>query len=222
VKTAALIVDGALDELRGPSSAIAVESLAAPVPLSKQLHFSASFEAGAAQGAFAAKPVLGVEASVRYRFLELTLAGDVVLSSQAGYVLPEPEAANVAEDLSVTSYSVGALMSFVPRLGPGRAVVGLGPGLSFLHASATAFQQAPTTSTEPFGEVRLGYSFDLPRGFFLGARAEGRAARAATFQINGAYFGHVVPTPPEPSTDTSTTTPVWTIRGVGFVGVHFS
>ena len=154
--------------------------------------------------------------------LELTLAGDVVLSSQAGYVLPEPEAANVAGDLSVTSYSLGALVSFVPRLGPGRAVLGIGPGIAFLHASATAFEQAPTTSTEPFGAIRLGYSVDLPKGFFLGARAEGRVAHAATFQVNGAYFGHVVPTPAEPSTDTSTTTPVWTIRGVGFVGFHFS
>jgi hypothetical protein len=217
VATSALIVDGALDVLRVPTSAPRVGSLAPPVPFFKQLHLSAALGAGIEQGVFGFVPAFAVEGAVRYRYLEVTLDADIGLASQTTFTILPPEATR-SGTLSAVRGSGELGVGIAPRLGPGRLGASLAFGLSFTQASASStgiFQQQPQTATEPFGALRLGYALDLPRGLFVAVRAEERVTRAATFGVEGAEF-------PAPFGQDGVTTPVWTFQCLAFVGYHFS
>jgi hypothetical protein len=217
LQTAALIVDGALDEL-GLSPQAPTVDLAPPVPFRKQLHVAASLGAGTEQGAFGFVPAFDVEAAVRYRFVEATLDLDLGLPSSTGFSLQSPESGGGSLSATTVAGEIG--LGLAPRLGPGRlsvdAVVGLqvafvasGPG-----GEGGVFQRTPQTSEEPFGGLRLGYSLDLPWGFFVEARAEERAARRASFGITGASF-------PASGGASTVSMPLFSFQGIGMLGFHF-
>jgi hypothetical protein len=218
LQTAALIVDGALDEL-GVSPEAPTVDLAPPIPFYKQLHVSASVGAGTEQGLSQFIPAFDIQGAVRYRFVEVTLDVDLGLASNTPFTLMAPESGNGS--LSATSVAAEVGAGLAPRLGPGRLSFDLVAGLqltfaTFVEGAApnTVFQTAPQTSEEPFGALRLGYSLDLPWGFFLQARAEERAAHAATFGVVGGSF-------PVSAGSSTVTAPVLTFQGLGLLGFHF-
>lgn len=192
IETAALIVDGALDDLRGSEARLSVDSLAPPVPFRKQLHLAGSVGVGVEQGMFSLVPVFDVAGIARYRAFELTLDADLGLASSTGFSLTSPETG--AGTLSATTLAVELGAGVAPRLGPGRlcADVAFGLSLTFVSTSSALtsalFQRQPGTATEPFGALRLGYAVDLPWGLVLEARAEERLNHQASFQIVGANF----------------------------------
>ena len=104
-----------------------------------------------------------------------------------------------------------------------QAVFGL--GLTFASAnpastlSPAVFQTQTDTSKEPFGALRLGYRLDLPLGLFLSARVEGRATPQDGFVVVGTNLPGNCGTIQAPVA--CVTSPVWTLRTFGFVGVHF-
>jgi hypothetical protein len=222
VATAALIVDGALDELRISAKAPSVESLAPPVPLRRLISASVAIGAGTEQGLFGLVPAFDVEAAFRYRSFLLTLDADVGLSSSTGFSVTMPETGSGTFSASQFALDLGA--GVAPRLGPGRLVAQavFGLGLTFASAnpasgsSPTAiFQTQTETSKEPFGALRLGYQLDLPLGLFLEAHAEERAAPRDGFQVVGAK-NLSASTPHD-----TVMSPILTFRTFGFVGVHF-
>jgi hypothetical protein len=217
VVTSALIVDGALDVLRVPTKAPPVDSLAPPVPFFKEVHVSASLGAGVGQGMFGVVPAFAVGGAARFRSFELTLDVDVGLPSQTTFLILPPEAKQSGTFSAITG---GAELGIVaaPRLGPGRLAAGVVIGLSLTNGSATSmgiFQQREENAIEPFGGLRIGYALELPRGFFLGVRAEGRVNKVATFVVDGAAFA-------PPLGQDAVTTPIWTFQTLGLLGFHFS
>ena len=67
--------------------------------------------------------------------------------------------------------------------------------LSGTTAGQPFYQQQKQTVAEPFVAVRLGYSWDLPHGFFLGLRAEERLALARAYlQVQDPGKNYVVAT----------------------------
>jgi hypothetical protein len=214
VAMAALIIDGALDELRVSEGTPKVDSLAPPIPFGKQLHLSTYVGAGAQQGVFGFVPAFAVVAAGRFRFLEVTLDVDLGLPSTTAFSLTPPEAGKGT--LSATTLTVDLGAGVAPRLGPGRLTCDavFGVGLAFAQVnSGSVFQQQTETSTKPLVGLRLGYVVDLPRGVFLMARGEEHVSPATGFQVVGSSF---------PLTGNSTVmTPVWTFQALGFVGYHF-
>jgi len=210
VATAALIVDGALDELQISAKAPSVESLAPPVPLRKRIAAGVALGAGTEQGLFGFVPTFDVEGAFRYRSLILTLDADVGLSSTTGFSSKSPPESPPQGNLSASQLAFDLGAGWSPRLGPGRLVAQavFGVGLTFASVANTSgvFQQQPATAKEPFGALRLGYALDLPQGFFLEARVDGRATPRDGFQVVGA--------------DT-VTTPILTLHAFGFAGFHF-
>jgi len=176
VATAALIVDGALDDLETGKKAPTVDSLAPPLPFLQQLHLSVEAGGGVMQGVFALVPAFAVGGSVRYRYWELTLDGSFGLASQEAFsvVAPEQQGGTLAAHAFAAELGTG----FTPRLGPGRFAADLVLGLSFTSASPSAtsstpgeiqtglFQQTTPIATEPFGALRItrSPSRHLPRG----------------------------------------------------------
>jgi hypothetical protein len=217
LQTAALIVDGALDEL-GVSPEAPTVDLAPPVPFSKQLHVSAAAGAGGEQGFFRFVPAFDVQGAVRYRFVEVTLDVDLGLGSDTEFGLELPETGSGT--LSATTLAGEVGVGLAPRLGPGRLFLDVVAGLQLTFVAETplqpnsVFQRNPQTSEEPFGGVRLGYSLDLPWGFFLQARAEERAAHQASFGVVGAAFAANSGSP-------AVVAPVFTFQGLGLLGYHF-
>jgi hypothetical protein len=215
IATAALIVDGALDDLAVSRAAPRVDSLAPPVPLRKQIHFSGLAGAGVERGVFRVVPAFDVEGAVRYRSLALTLDVDVGLGSSTDFSVTPPEAGNGTFSAATVAVDLG--VGFSPRLGPGRLAASVAFGFELAVASVrstSVFQQQGQTSEEPFGALRLGYELDLPWGLFVEVRGEARASPRAAFQVVGASFvdeggGSIV------------MTPIWTFGAFGFVGYHF-
>jgi hypothetical protein len=211
VEIAALIVDGALDDLRVSGSAPPVDSLAPPVPFRKRSGLAAAFGGGVEQGPVNVVASLDVQGAARYRFLELTLDADLALPSSTPSVSLAPEMGNSSLSLTSLTFEVG--FGFAPRLGPGRASADLLLGASLAFASSSAspgdvFQRTNRTSSELFGGLRLGYVFDLPHGLFVGARVEERLAPVqASFEVYG--------------TQSPVSTRVWTLQGLGLVGYRF-
>jgi hypothetical protein len=215
IATAALIVDGALDELRISEAAPNVDSLAPPVSFRKQIQVSALVGAGTEQGVFGWVPALGVAVSGRFRLYELTLGTDLGLPSSTGFSITPPEAGSGT--VSTLTFGVDLAAGVAPRLGPGRLIGDGVVGLGFTFASVQAtgvFQRQAQTSTEPFGGLRLGYILDLAHGFFFEVRTEERASRRGSFQVIGASF-------PVAGGLSTVTTPIWTFRALGFAGYHF-
>jgi hypothetical protein len=219
VATAALIVDGALDELRGSAEVPRVDSLAPPIPLSKQVHLSALVGAGVEQSLFGFVPAFDVEGAFRYRSLQLTFDVDFGLAAQTGFSLTAPE--NGSGTFSATPLAGDFGAGFSPRLGPGRfladGVFGLAFTFGAVSSSSGVFQRQPETTKEPFGALRLGYALDLPWGLFMEARAEERATAQASFQVVGSSFD----AGSSASGKSAALTPVWTFRAFGFLGYHF-
>jgi hypothetical protein len=217
VATSALIVDGALDELRAPTSAPAVDSLARPVPFFEQLHVSLGLGAGVQQGTFGFVPAFALGGAVRYRSFELTLDVDLGLPSETTFTVLPPEATRTGTFSTVTG-STELGVGLTPRLGPGRLAADVAFGLSVTWASASSsglFQQQAQSAAEPFGALRLGYALDLPGGLFVGVRAEQRFSRSASFVVDGAELAPPFGLGP-------VTTPRWSFRTLGLVGFHFS
>jgi hypothetical protein len=217
VVTSALIVDGALDVLRVSTKAPHVDSLAPPVPFRKEVHFSVSLGAGAGEGTFGVVPAFALGAAARYRSFELTLDLDVGLPSQTTFTIVPPEA---TQSGTFSAFTGGAELGIMaaPRLGPGRIAAGVAFGLSLTNGSASSagiFQQRGQSALEPFGALRVGYALDLPLGFFVGVRAEGRVNKVATFVVDGAAFA-------PPLGQDAVTTPIWTFQTLGLLGFHFS
>lgn len=216
VEIAALIVDGALDDLRVSQAAPKVDSLAAPVPFRSLVQAGVAFGAGVEQSPSGWVASLDIEGVARYRFYELTLDVDLGLPSSTSFAIANPETGTGS--LSVTSLSAELGIGVAPRLGPGRASLDalLGVSVAFATASDSSsskavFQNASETAVDFFTGLRAGYVLELPRGFILGARAEERLApRQAAFGVVGT----------NPSTF-SVNTRAWTLQTLGLVGYRF-
>ena len=210
VELAALIVDGALDEVRVEEEAPRVDLLAPPVPLRKLLQIGAAVGGGVEQGPSDFVAAIDVEGFARYRFFEVTLDADVGLPDSTA--LSSTLMYNTS--LSVTSLTLALGFGLAPRLGPGRAFADLLLGLALDFASASSthddalFSSSPQTSVEPFVGLRLGYFLDLPFGLFLQGRAEERLAFGQTdFSVAGS--------------STIVNTRTWTFQALGLLGYRF-
>ncbi len=226
VEIAALIVDGALDELRAPGASPTVDSLAPPVPLRKRMQVGVGVGAGVEQGPISFVAALDAGAVVRYRWIELTLDADLALPASTPFTVQPPEQVGTGT-LSVTMLDAELGLGVAPRLGPGRLSADLLAGLSFASASSSTSSnaailphQAPQTATEFYTGLRLGYVVELPLGLFVGARVEERLApKNATFEVVGADLGS---NPARPSNNPAdVTTQTWTFQALGLVGVRF-
>jgi len=220
VAIAALIVDGALDDLRASEGAPTVDSLAS---LRSLIQASVALGAGFEQGPAGPVASLDVSGAFRYRFFEITLDADVGLPSSTQLTETStntgPETTSQqTQPLKFTTLALELGLGVAPHLGPGRlsADAVLGTSIAFSSStgsSASLFQQASPTSSAFFAGLRVGYVFDLPRGFFIGARAEERFAPVTTtFQL--------VDTPTS-TNNPSVSTLTWTFEAVGLVGVRF-
>ncbi len=219
VEIAALIVDGALDELRAPGGSPTVDSLAPPVPLRKRMQVGIGVGAGVEQGPISFVAALDAGATLRYRWFELTLDADLGLPSSTPFKVQPPEVQSTGT-LSVTMFDAELGLGVAPRLGPGRLSADLLLGLSFASASTSntstpsgVAHSAPQTATELFTGLRLGYVVELPLGLFVGARVEERLApENATFEVVGADIG---------KNPANVTTRTWTFQALGLVGYRF-
>jgi hypothetical protein len=210
VAIAALIVDGALDDLGATDRAPPVVGLTAPTPAREGVEVGAALGAGIEQGPLGFVAALDAEALSRYRAYELTLDVGLGLPASTPLTVTSPEAGNGT--LTLTSLAAELGVGVAPRFGPGRPTVDLLLGASVFFGSATVspsvFQRASQTSVEFFGGLRIGYAIDLPAGFFLSARGEERFAPAqATFEVVGA----------NPSVATRT----WSFQALGLLGYRF-
>jgi hypothetical protein len=212
VATAALIVDGALDDLKLAAAAPSVDSLAPPVPFWKQLHLGLAVGAGFEQGVFGVVPAFDVGVALRYRFVELTLDADLGLAGSTAFTANNFPEASGQGTLTANPFDFSLGAGVTPRLGPGRVSVDVLVGIattSVAPSNVTGGVLHPETATAelPFGGLRLGYSLDLPRGLFLTLRAEERLAPTAGFQVAGS--GQLA------------TTRAYTFQALGLLGYHF-
>jgi hypothetical protein len=212
VATAALIVDGALDDLKLAAAAPSVDSLAPPVPFWKQLHLGLAAGVGFEQGMFGVVPAFDVQVALRYRFVELTLDADLGLAGSTTFTANNKPEQNGEATLTANPFDFSLGAGVTPRLGPGRVSADVLVGIantSVAPSSVTGGVLHPQTATTdlPFGGLRLGYSLDLWRGLFLTLRAEERLGPTAAFQVTG--NGQVA------------TTRAYTFQALGLLGVHF-
>jgi hypothetical protein len=226
VETAALIVDGALDELRRSRDAPRVGSVAPPPPAppappAERLHLTASVGAGAEQGMFAFVPTFDAEVAARFRFLQVALLVDVALaSSSTGFTLTGPEATATTPGgtLSAATSSVGLGAGLAPHLGPGHLVIEATAGVDITSNSTTGsaplFQRQSGAPKTAFGGIRLGYDLDLPFGLVVSVRAEERLAQQASFEVAGGQFQ-------EAGGGSAVTTPLLSFQALGLLGYHF-
>lgn len=213
VEIAALIVDGALDELRAPGASPTVDSLAPPVPLRKKMQVGVAVGAGVEQGPINVVAALDVGAMVRYRWIELTLDYDLGLPASTGVSVAPPEKGSGTLTASAQTAEIG--LGLARRLGPGPLSADLLLGLSFTSVSTSnspttpgLFQQAPRSATELYTGLRLGYVVELPLGLFAGARVEERLApEHVTFGVVGG--------------DSTVSSWTWSLQALGLVGFRF-
>ncbi len=218
VELAALIVDGALDDLKASEAAPRVDSVAPPVPLSARMGAGVALGAGFEQSATGFAAALDAQGTFRYRLLELTLDLDVGLPSSSTVIPGFPETVQgavtgaVTGTVTVTSLTAELGVGLAPHLGPGRLSADALLGVSFAFASTTPstalFQRTSATAADAFAGLRLGYVFDLPRGFFAGARAE---ERLAPVQADFTPVG----------TSPTVSTPAFTFQALALVGYRF-
>jgi hypothetical protein len=218
IEVAALIVDGALDELAMSEAAPPVDSLAPPIPFLKRFELGLAVGAGAEQGPQAFTVGLDAEAFARYRFFELTLDVDVGLPQASAFNILPPETG--AGTLSISSVATELGLGLAPRFGRNRVSVDVLLGLSVTTASASAntedalFQRTSQTTTELYTGLRFGYFVDLPLGLFLATHVEERLAPGqASFVVEN-------PGTTTPS-DTSATTRTWSFQAMGLLGYRF-
>jgi len=161
-------------------------------------------------------PAFDVGATLRYRFVELTLDAGLGLSSSTNFIVGGGVEAPTqgTGSLSASLYDVAIGLGVAPHLGPGRALADVVFGVGILSVAPSGsnkvFQEESATAVLPFSALRLGYTLDLPLGLFLTARGEERLARTASFQVVGL----------EPDTGPATS-PRLVFQGLALVGFHF-
>jgi hypothetical protein len=205
-RTAALIVDSALDQLRPVGAAPSLE----PFIPRRWLQLAAAIGGGVEQGLLGWSPALEAEGLVHLGAGEILLALDLIPTAST---LVDPKAALGA--YAATSFGVEVGGGLAPRVGPGRiaADVLYGWDTAFVSLTGVAtgepfYQQQGRTVAEPFFALRVGYSLDLPHGLFIGLRAEEQLALVRdTLALEG--------------TDYSITTRAWSFDAAALLGWRF-
>jgi hypothetical protein len=205
-RTAALIVDGSLDELSVQTSSASLEPLVPSKPKSP----------------LTLSPVIGLGGRQSLLGGVLTVTGGLALEAglfesrlEAEYVVPNSKRLLEAEPGTGSFVASGITPILAEGItfpaGPGKAAIDVEVGieLTFLAVkAANLFRQQPQTIVEPFGGLRFGYSVPLPGQFFVAGQLEERAAPAlARFQVEGL--------------PTHVTTRTWTLAGGLSVGRRF-
>jgi hypothetical protein len=176
LRTAALIVDGALDQLGAPRTAPPID-LAPPL----RLEVAAVIDASVLRGVLGTAGAGGVSLLFRLGLAEWAVDGELEpgVSAPGSGSLPSGTSAQWTWRASVGG-GVEATGGVAPRVGPGTLSVDGGVGFSDATVSVThitgvqLFQQRSATAVAPFLALRVSYSLDLPSGFFVTARVEGR------------------------------------------------
>jgi hypothetical protein len=197
-RTAALIIDRALEDLRFGEVAPPIETLAPP-PSAMEL--SLALGIGATQGMFGAAAAVTGALQLHWHFALLALSGDLVLPT--GTTLP-----NGLGSLQASGENLEIGVGLSPPLGPGRlSLTGLfGVAWTNLSAQTTLPVNQGGSATEPYVGVTAAYVYRLPEFFFLSAQLEEQLALGRTvFNIDSE--------PPQ-----TATTRAWTFQGWVLVG----
>jgi hypothetical protein len=205
VRTAALIVDRALDEFTHRGEAPRIDRLA-PLP----------FEVAVAVGASVEQGDLGLsgEPELELRFTR----GSLVWGLTGDFRPPALTAPKDMGQIRLLGGSVEATLGFAPRLGPGRLALEAAGGLNLTTGSFELAKNSPEPlfqfqtqhAATSFAALRLGYTLNLPRHLFLTARVEERfSPQTASFDVDGATNGP------------QATTRHWTLLGTLAFGWRF-
>lgn len=206
VRTAALIVDAALDEISRRGSAPGIDTLAPPKP-PPPLEAGFAVGGGAEQGLlldFDVRPTVNLDLQFNFGLLEFGLSGEFI----------SPESKSLPGGVWKWQVLGGAgevVLGVAPHLGPGRFFADAVVGLTLTTVSVTGsglFHVAPATDGNAVAGLRAGYEVNLPFRLFIAGRAEERYAFSQSgFDVIG-----------EPS---GVTTRVWTLVGTLVLGWRF-
>jgi hypothetical protein len=183
-RTAALIIDRALEDLRFEEPAPPIETLAPPP---RALDFAAQLGLGATQGMFDVAGALTLSLDLRWHLVLLHLAGDLVLPTGSTQELPD---GTVTLQASGENLELGAGVS--PRLGPGRLSFAGTFGIAWTNLTANLSSQTTVSvnnggsATEPYVGLMAAYAYSLPESFFLSLQLEEQLALGRTvFTVKG-------------------------------------
>jgi hypothetical protein len=223
IRTGALIIDGALDQLvvhdrtpvlppippvrpPSPPPSAPASPRSAPLP-ARRWEWSAAIGGGAGQGMLSAAPAVALQTTLHRGLLELGASGDVLTPTTA------PIQRNMPQIGAYEAFSVDGEVAagVAPHLGPGQVSIDAIGGLAWTSVqvhSSVLLQQRSLSATELFVALRVAYALDLPARFFLLGLVEERyAPDQAAFIVTG-----------EAAT---VSTRHWTTAGLVAIGRHF-